>query len=456
MLFSPRWQRRLYNLLFLLLFGLIVGLLAWLSNRYVWQVDWTGNGRNTLSAASRELLNRLPGPVQITAFVRPDAGLHNIIQFLVARYQRCKSDIALTFVNPDTALERVRALGISQDGELYLEYQGRRERLLQLSEQGLSNALQRLSREGERTVLFLTGHGERQPFGRANYDLGNFGKAVEPTGIHLQELNLAKQPGIAGETAALVIAGPQISLLPGEVQRILDYVRHGGNLLWLLEPGENVGLQSLADTLGVHPLPGVIVDPDSHWFGIDNPAFIMVADYGPHPVTAALHTVTLFPLATALEVQPVDGWQVAELLLTQSRSWTETGPLSGPLRFDADSQERLGPLLLGVALSRPKPTSNQQPAAPAAPEQRVVVIGDGDFLANAYLGNGGNLELGLNLLNWLSRDDRLIAIPPQTTPDRTLTLSRTALAVMGIAFLLVLPLLLLGCGWLIWWRRRRR
>ena len=89
-------------------------------------------------------------------------------------------------------------------------------------------------------------------------------------------------------------------------------------------------------------------------------------------------------------------------------------------------------------------------------EQRIVVIGDGDFLSNAYLGNGGNLNLGMNLIDWLGRDDALIAISPTTAPDLSLTLSKFASAVIGLTVLLGLPLLLLACGITIWLRRRHR
>ena len=45
----------------------------------------------------------------------------------------------------------------------------------------------------------------------------------------------------------------------------------------------------------------------------------------------------------------------------------------------------------------------------------LAIVGDGDFLSNAYLGNAGNLELGLRLLRWLSREDRMLKIPPRLT-----------------------------------------
>ncbi|NJM10808.1 MAG: hypothetical protein HC889_01810 [Synechococcaceae cyanobacterium SM1_2_3] len=64
----------------------------------------------------------------------------------------------------------MRELGITLDGELYLEYRGRGEKLRHLSEQSLTQALQRLSREREIILRFLDGHGERKPLGVANHD----------------------------------------------------------------------------------------------------------------------------------------------------------------------------------------------------------------------------------------------------------------------------------------------
>jgi ABC-type uncharacterized transport system involved in gliding motility auxiliary subunit len=87
-------------------------------------------------------------------------------------------------------------------------------------------------------------------------------------------------------------------------------------------------------------------------------------------------------------------------------------------------------------------------------QQRAMVIGDGDFLSNTYLGNSGNLELGIRLINWLSRDDAFITIPAKIATDTQLEMSGTTLGIIGLGFLFVLPLLLLGTGIMIGWRRR--
>jgi ABC-type uncharacterized transport system involved in gliding motility auxiliary subunit len=88
-------------------------------------------------------------------------------------------------------------------------------------------------------------------------------------------------------------------------------------------------------------------------------------------------------------------------------------------------------------------------------QQRVIVIGDGDFLSNAYLGSGSNLDLALNIFNWLADDEVLIDIPARSAPDLALDLSRTSAVVMRIGVMFALPALLLGIGFFIWQRRRR-
>ncbi|MEA3243190.1 MAG: ABC transporter, partial [Pseudomonadota bacterium] len=137
------------------------------------------------------------------------------------------------------------------------------------------------------------------------------------------------------------------------------------------------------------------------------------------------------------------------------RAWTEIGSISGTIRFDEDSDERMGPLDIGFVFSRVKNKKDAGDQENGA-EQRVIVIGDSDFLSNAYLGNGGNVELGLNLFNWLNHDDQFLTITARTASDVNLELGKTAQIIIGFGFLFGMPLVLLGAGAAIWWRRRNR
>lgn len=456
---------RLQNLVFTLLFLALVGLLGWLSTRYSAQFDWTAGGRMTLSEASAKVLDMMRGPVKITAYAREEKDLREKISDQVGRYSRHKKDLTLSFVNPDIQPDKVRELGITNDGELIIEYQGRDEQVQDVSEAAITNALQRLMHSGEQHVVFLEGHGERSPKGRANHDLGQFGDELGRKGVKISMINLAVTPDIPSNTDVLVLAGPSVNLLAGEVNLIQEFVKKGGNLLWLADPGDRHGLAPLAQQLGLKFLPGTVVDASTQLFGIKDPTFALVAEYPPQPMTAGFQAMTLFPRAAALEKDGDSPFERTPFLRTLQRSWTENGPIEGNIQFDADKGEHAGPLDIGFALTReikgPEGKPEQKPqgekkAEEAKPsEQRVVVIGDGDFLSNAYLGNGGNLSLGFNIIHWLSQNEQLINIPPKTARDRSLNLSSVASGTIALGFLFVLPAILIGTGALIWFKRRR-
>jgi ABC-type uncharacterized transport system involved in gliding motility auxiliary subunit len=451
-----RRQVRLQNILFVLLFLAVTGLLAWAGERYSFQADWTANSRNTLSETSAAVLKQLPGALKVSVFTGDSGALKQHITDLLGRYQRYKKDIEVVFVNPDTEPDKIRQLNITADGEMLLEYEGRNQHVTRPSEEAVSNALQRLSRRAERWLVFVEGHGERSPFGKANYDLQSWGQQLESKGFHLKGLNLASKALIPDNTSVLVIAGPQVNYLPGEVKLIEDYVSRGGNLLWLADPGGLHGMEPLAEQLGITFEPGVIVDPTTRLFSINNPAFAIVGDYGMNPVVDGFNMVTIFPYAAGLALEAQDDWQGEEFLQTAARSWSESSMLAGEISFD-DGEDVAGPLSLAVLLTRQRrtPTADTGDEKNDNKEQRILVTGDGDFLSNAYIGNGGNLDLGMNMINWLSADDQLLSIPAKTAIDSSLNLSKAQSMVIGFGFLLVLPVLLLGSGLIIWLKRRK-
>ncbi|MHB8622185.1 MAG: GldG family protein [Sulfuricaulis sp.] len=465
---TPRakWQLRLMNVSFVVLFLLAVGLLQWLAREYHLQFDWTQAQRHSLSPASIAVVERLQEPLKITAFASPRGQTRRVIQDMVGRYQKYKSDIHLEFVNPDTSPDRVRAAGVQYDGELVFDYGNAREILspTQFNEENFTNLLTRLGHRGERWVVFLSGHGERSPDRQANFDLSTWSTQLQKRGFKSETLSLGDHP-IPQNTTVLVIAGPRTRLLPGEVREIQDYIDRGGNLLWLHDPGPSYGLDALAESLGIEFQPGVVVDPLSESITGD-PTAIVVANYGAQPVVRGFSDNTLFPQAGGISLKTPDGWKGSVLIDTRESSWLETGPLHGRIQFDKTRDIR-GPINLAVALTRApekfanNETGNSDAAKPQSAErkqgdQRVIVVGDGNFLANTYIANAGNLDLGMSIINWLSQDDAYVNIPIKTALDRTLNLSRNAQIAIAAGFLVLLPLLMIGSGVFIWLRRRKR
>ena len=447
---KSRNQIRLQNIIFVTLFLAIIGLLAWLSNQYNINSDWTKNNRNTLSDASIKLLQQIPAPITITTFI-PDGNLisnRKYIKELISKYQKHNKNITLKIINPDTSPDLVRQLKVTNYGEVVVEYEGRNEHITRLNEQTLTNTLQRLLRQGERKLLFVTGHGERKPSGNANFDWNNFITKLKVKGITSDILKLNETPNIP-DVAAIVIASPETNFLAGEVNLIVDYVKRGGNLLWIQEPNKSLfGLQPLADLFGLNFIPGTIVDPTAQMMNVNDPSFALITSYPQHPITLDFQYMTIFPKAVGIDYSKIkESWLVKPFLQTVPRSWSETGELKGAVDYNAD-KDFVGPLTIGLALTYKN--ANKV----STKKQRIVILGDGDFLSNTYLGNQGNLNIGHNIINWLSNDDNFILIPSSSSVDTQLNLSELAGAIIGLLFLVLLPLSLLIAGTFIWYKRR--
>ena len=446
--------RRLDGWLFALVLLLVVGAIGYLSTRYFHEADWTANGRSSLSAESRAVLATLDGPVEIVSYANPQGDLRQTVAGYLQRYQQVKPDLTLRFVDPQLDPAKMRELGITVDGALIIHYRDREQRLDELSERSLTNALERLVRGNDRIVAFVTGDDERRADGKANADLGTFMAQLEGRGMRAVPLNFSQVAAVPEHTDLVVLASPTLALPPGAVQALVTYVQNGGNLLWLTEPGnDDLGLKPLATTLSVRVLPGVLVDGSGAALGLKDPRMIALGDYVPNAITRGFTLTTLFPQVSALAQVAQGDWAVHAFLRSSIQSWTEFKPIDNSkpsdIRFDAAAGELKGPLDFGFALSRLSPSPDKS-------EQRVVVIGDGDFISNSFLGNGGNRAMGERVFDWLLGDDKLVDLPPRGAPDRIIQISQLELSVVSVGFLIVLPLLLLLIGGLIVWRRRRR
>ncbi len=435
----------LRNLLFVAVLLGTTGGLGYLANLHPLQHDVSFNANNSLEPASIAVLKQLNGPVNITVYAtEQDARLgdiRKIIREFLSLYQRYKSDIKLVFIDPEKEPEKARAARIQLNGEMVLEYAGRSEHLTQINEQIVTSTLLRLAHTREQTVMYLEGHGERKLDGIANFDLGSlFGAKLKQNGFKLNSLNLAIAQEVPDNASVLVITQPQLDLLSGEVDKLLRYVEHGGNILWLIDAEPLHGLERLAEKLDLLLPPGMVIDPAAT--EMNAPAtWSLGASYPPHAITRNFNLITAFPQARPLAWNEGTDWHHQVLVEVAARGWVSN---SGKPKFDK-AHDTPGPAVIAVALQR---NINDR-------TQRIVVVGNGAFLANSYAGNGGNVDLGVNMVNWLASEEHLITLQPRAAKDSNLVLSSMQLNFISIFFLLVLPLVLALTGGLIWWKRRR-
>jgi len=211
-------------------------------------------------------------------------------------------------------------------------------------------------------------------------------------------------------------------------------------------------------------------------------------------------------------------WKATPLLTTNPQVWSETGKLEGTVKYEPETDIG-GPLSIAFAFVRDfsseseiatEPTKNDETDStlsvgeeetsntettteltqseineiekeiatgeeiqgeieeeeteaeidaeegePVFLEQRVIVVGESDFLSNTFLNYGGNLEFSLKMIDWLAKEDNFLDIPAKKALDLKLNLSPNTVIFLGTFFLFLLPLILISIGISIWLQRRK-
>ena len=440
-------ERPVVDGLFALLLGAVFVGVGWLSARHDHYWDWTVSRTNSLSPDSVAILKRLDAPLRATVFIDPGDPLARTIEGLLARYAQIVSRMDIKLTDPQLFPEQARDARVSIAGQVLFEYRGRRETVSEIGERSFSAAIARLSTTQAPWVAVLEGHGERRIDGEAPADLGRFGQELQDAGFLVRQLDLATVSGVPINTHLVLVSTPGIALFPGEAERLGEYLNRGGNLLWLLDPGPLNGLEVLADQLGIGILPGTVVDARAAAFGVDTPAVAVISDYPDDPLAGGLSAPALLPGAVAFETRTAPGWTLSSYLVTGEESWNETGRIEGNVYRDEVVGEQEGPLPVALALTRPLGADGRV--------QRVLVVGDGDFLSNAQIGAYGNRALGLKMLRWLSGEEGLLALPPTPDPAEGLELKPNRRLLLGLGSLVLLPALFVTSGLLVRWIRSR-
>ena len=416
------------------------------------KIDISRNQHNSISPESIALLAQFNGNIHFSVYANNEPLKRQQIKQWFNRYQHNKADMTIEWINPETSPTITRNLNIAVNGTVIIEHNNQQQRIERISETTISNALYKLIKQQTKTLVFLTGHGERSPFGVANHDWKDFADKLALQGTLSDTRNLFKQASLNPDTEILVIASPLTNFFEQEKTLIKQFINDGGNLFIITDAGKNQPLDYLLEPLHVHVLPGVIVDATTQSIGIQNVDFAVINEYTGHPLTKNFNSLTLYPQTAALDII-VDfdilkmTWDIYPFLSTSENSWTETSKIEGNISYNINTVERAGPLDIGLLLSKTN-TKTQT-------EQRIIVMGDGDFIANAYMGNGGNLALGHKMIQWLSSNDQQLKINNQLPSDLEFELSEEFKGIVGLGFLIVLPLGLLLIGFIIKMKRRR-
>ena len=425
-----------------------------LADRYNKSYDATSNKRYSLSDQTAKLVRGLKQDATITYFNQGTRFRDG--RDLLDQYSNLSPRVHVEYVDPDKDPQRAREAGIRSLGTAIVQVGAKKEEAKSMTEEGITGAFIRDLKSTNRTICFLGGSGEHQLDGSDRDGLSRFKDLLARDNYEARSIDLLQKAEVPADCTTIVIAGPTKDYQQLQVDAIKKFVEDGGRVLLALDPPLKLGRSPIADndalttllaTWGVTLDKDLILDlnPIGQLAGL-GPQVALVTRYASQPIVNDMKgTATGFPLARSLEFKNADKTSVQKLFDSSASSLATTNLSSSAVNVN-DPKNKKGPLTLAAAGTYNTGKENSQ--------GRFVVVGSSSWLANGFITFNGNDDLAMNTINWLASDEDLISIRPKQPEDRRITMTKAQLNWVRITSQFLLPLVVVGAGVSVWWKRR--
>ncbi len=253
LMFSPGRRGLLSSTLSVL--ALLVAL-AWASALYPLRLDMTANKEYSLSPQTITMIRAVDKPVHITFF--HDRGMRETVE-LYELFASYNDKIRIEFFDPMLNPAQAKLRGVEFAGTAIYESEGRKLTVNGPTETDIANGILRVTQSKQQVACFLDGHGEPDPFsleshdhmeGEAGHSHGietkfvqheRHGMAKARTGLEamnyvVEKVALTRSTTDLSRCSILIVAGPTLPLLAGELKMIDSDVDEGGQAMFLLDP----------------------------------------------------------------------------------------------------------------------------------------------------------------------------------------------------------------------------
>lgn len=441
-----------YATVYILVIIAVLVVANFLANRYNKSFDATANKRYSLSDQTKKIAGDLKQDVTIRYFDR-STGMQGA-KDLLDRYATLSPKLHIEYVDLAKNPTLARAANVTREGEAVIDVGARHEDAKTFDEEGVTGALIRALKGGEREVCVITGHGEHGlDDSSQSQGFSGFQTVVQRNNYKVQSINLLQKAEVPADCTLIVVAGPTGDYIQPEVDAIKKYVEGGGRALFMMDPPLKLGRKQVSDNQALADLLtgwGVTLDKDllldesaaSQLLG-GGPEAPVILQYASHAIVNDLTNIsTAFPLSRSLQTKNTDKTTITKLFSTSADSFATENLASAEIRLDPAKDKR-GPFTLAVA-----GTFMSKPAG------QFVVVGNSGWASNQALGFSGNRNLLLNMINWLSSDEDLISIRPVAPEDRRINLTRAQFRMVQTTSQFFLPLIVIIGGVMVWLKRR--
>ena len=451
-----------------MVFLVIIGLIAGMSTKYNVRVDLTRDSRYTLSAHTVKILKSLKEDVEAIAFYRSDERTRQAMSDLLSEYSYHSPKFSFRFVDPDRDPIETAKYEVTSYRTTVLKYGNKHEVIGTESENKLTNSLLKLISKDIKVFYFVTGHGEKRIDNKEENGYSYVKEAIERENHQVRDLLLINAEKVPDDAAVLVVSGPETDYLQAELDKITAFVKKGGRVIFMVDPGGLPKLTSYLGGFGFELTNDLIFDKTSQISG-SNIAIPVVVQYDKnHPVTREFEQFTFFPFARSVHIKEEPAKGSFDIAKTSDKSWTVTSDLKKLTKedeeFDAAKHKR-GPISV-VAVTAVEVNLGDNKANKAKDDKagegqdsmktwgKILVTGDSDFASNKFM-KAGNKDFLLNMLNWLAEENILISVRRKEPGLTPLLLTPVQGKIVFWLSVVIVPSLLLVAGLGVTARRRR-
>lgn len=434
-------------------FALLVAIQAILANHNS-RIDLTPQKKFSLSERTEKIVQELKKDVEVKAFINPDRPENFFLEDLLGRMAALSPHFRFQLIEINRNPALARQYNATQYGTLVFESDIRKTSMLSSGENALVSSLLQVTRRREKVIYFLTGHGEAN-LQDSNTQTGytKLRGALGDEFYQMQSFSFAEKAAVPDDASVVVLLGPRKQFLPPELEALAAYLKRGGALFVLIDPDAPASLIAFLEPYGLYSPPLIAVDPAKRLYASEILTFRVSATKNPHPMIKSVNAPPIFSLSRVIEVRPdpAKGITVRPILATGGEGWA-TPEANVPKTGE-------GQFVEGRDVSGPVPIAGEITIGSGEQLGRIVIFGDSDLANNGLIEQGGNKDLFVNAVNWLSEDVEQMAARPaaQQMGKNQMILSQDEGGRILFLSTGLMPgtFLLLGIG-IFMWRRRQR
>ena len=461
---SKKIRRGVFNSTFVLIgiaITVVVNVLVSQLPDSIKNIDVTGQKLYTLTDDTYEVLDSLNDDITMYVLSAEDSA-DSTLKKTLERYEEGSDHITVEYIDPavspnfyttytDTAPsegsvivacgDRSRVVDYSDIYEYTVDYSTYTQSISSYDGEGqLTSAVTYVTSEDMQKVYAITGHGET--------DLGSsFTQALEKMNLSVESLTLLTSETVPDDAAAIIINGPTTDFSADDAQKVADYLAGGGKALITSSyeaTGDMTNFNSILSQYGLNVNQGMIMEGDmTHCYQYP---FYLLPD-----VQSASQTSNVEGYVMMLNAQPVEFTQedsetltYTSLLETSSSAYLKSD-LVNLTTYEKEDGDEEGTFVIGANVT------DSETGADITVIGSVAAFND---QVDSYV-SGQNLELFKGIVSGYSDSETAVSIDAKDYSYANLNVNQALIFVGAGILIVMIPVVLIICGIIIWFRRRK-